>query len=135
MIRSSGMPRLARAVFASLALLANLVAAGVPVLHAWAHEVADSHHAPAAEMETLDHSHDEVHPGALHSDSLGVQRVAFDLAAALPVPSPELDGFLAEAERAFPPVVLRSSRAPPSPGQARAPPLVRPSAQGSHRRV
>jgi hypothetical protein len=94
------------------------------VLHAWAHEVADSHHAHAAEVEAVDHSHDEVHPGALHADCLVVHRVTFDVAAAPPMPSSELETFVAEAALTFRPVAPMSSRAPPSPCQARAPPLV-----------
>jgi hypothetical protein len=117
------MPRLGRALLASLALVANFFAAGVPVLHAWAHEVADSHHAHVVEVEAVDHSH-EVHPGALHADCLVVHRVAFDLAVALPMPSPELETFVAEAALTFRPVAPMSSRGPPSPGQARAPPLI-----------
>ena len=124
MIHSIAMPRLGRALFASLALVANLVAAGVPVLHAWAHEVAESHHPHALEVEAVEHSHDEVHPGALHADCLVVHRIAFDLAVALPMPSVELETFVTEGALAFHPVAPMSSRAPPSPGQARAPPLV-----------
>ena len=118
------MPRLGRALFASIALVANLVAAGVPVLHGWAHEVADSHHAHATEVEAVEHSHGEVHPEALHADCLVVHRLAFNLALALPVQSLRIEIFVAEASIAFRPVAPMSSRAPPSPGQARAPPLV-----------
>jgi hypothetical protein len=110
-------------LFASLALVANLIAAGLPVLHAWAHEAAESHHV-MMEVDAVEHSHDEVHPSALHADCLVVHRIAFDLALALPMRSPEFQTFVAEASLAFHPVAPMSSRAPPSPGQARAPPLV-----------
>jgi hypothetical protein len=75
-------------------------------------------------VEPVDHSHDEVHPGALHADCLLVHRVAFDLAVALPMQPPQLETFAAEAAVTFRPVAPMASRAPPSPGQARAPPLV-----------
>lgn len=124
MIRSHVVARIGRRLVASTALVANLIAAGVPVLHAWAHEVADSHHAHAAEVEAVDHSHDEVHPRALHNDYLVVHGVAFDLALALPLPAPELVTFVGEAAPPVHPVAPVSSRAPPSPSPARAPPLV-----------
>ena len=124
MIPSRAMPRLGRALFASLALVANLVAAGVPVLHGWAHEMAESHHADGGEVEAIEHSHDEVHPVALHADCLVVHRIAFDLAMALPMQPVEIETLVTEAALAFHPVAPMSSRAPPSPGQARAPPLV-----------
>jgi hypothetical protein len=111
-------------LLASLALTANLVAVGVPLLHAWAHELADSHHAHGAEVEGADHSHDDVHPEALHADGLVAHRVAFDLALALPMHEPELVTIVTRAAVRFQPVAPMSSRAPPSPGQARAPPLV-----------
>lgn len=124
MILSLVTPRLGRVLVASLALVANLTAAGIPVLHAWAHEVADAHHADGAVAETVDHSHDEVHPEALHTDCLVAHRVAFDFALALPMQPPELVAVATEATLSVHPVAPMSSRAPPSPRQARAPPLV-----------
>jgi len=124
MIRSSALARSGRALLAFLALVANFVATGMPMLHAWAHEVADSHHAHAGEVESIDHTHDEVHPAVLHADCLVVHRVAFDLAVALPTQSLELQTYVVEAAVAFRPVAPVLSRAPPSLSQARAPPLV-----------
>jgi hypothetical protein len=117
-------PRLGRVLIASLALVANLVATGVPVLHAWAHEVVDVHHAHAEVTEGVEHSHEEVHPDALHADCLMVQRVAVDLGFALPMQPPELVNFVTEATLPVHPVPPMSSRAPPPPSQARAPPPV-----------
>lgn len=121
--------RTGRLLLASLALVANLVATGIPVLHAWAHAVADAHHGaethhPAlAEAGAIGHSHDEVHPAALHGDSLLVHRTVFDLSLALPAPPVEIERSATGTLLPFHPVAPMSSRAPPSPGQARAPPL------------
>ena len=105
--------RLGRVLIASLALVANLIAAGVPVLHAWAHEVVDVHHAHAEVTERVEHSHEEVHPEALHADCLMVQRVAVDLGFALPMQPPDLVNFVTETTLSVHPVARALEILPP----------------------
>jgi hypothetical protein len=123
----------ARALFVVLALIANLYAISVPLLHALAHEYG--HRAPHAHGQEHAHQdphvpsgpgdeHDEIHPASLHDECLIVPREVLDFAAALS-PETSLEPTAVTVEVA--PVVATSalhSRAPPRTAPARAPPLV-----------
>lgn len=116
--------RLGRALLVSLALVANLIAAGMPVIHAWVHEFGHHHHdtvwsAPAE----VDHPHEEVHPLALHEECLLTHRAPLDLAVALPASGFALEIFGKADVAEFHPVQPVASRAPPGHNHARAPPL------------
>jgi hypothetical protein len=125
--------RCGRALFVVLALVANLVATGVPLLHALAHEHAhreahahgqehahQDHHAPSGHGD----EHDEIHPASLHDECLVVPRAGFAFAVALiPESSPEPIA-LVVAEAPFVESSALHSRAPPRTTPARAPPLV-----------
>jgi hypothetical protein len=124
--------RCGRALFVVLALVANLFATGVPLLHALAHEHAHQeghahghehghreNHAPSGQGN----EHDEIHPAALHDDCLVVPRAGLDLTVAL---IPESYAEPASLAVVAPFVVTSAlhSRAPPRTTPARAPPLV-----------
>ena len=117
--------RLLRSVAVFLALVANLVAAGVPVLHAMAHEFAEEHH-PAPEAETLAHiepgDHAD-HAASLHDERVLIKRQPIDLAFTLPAATAEPSVFTAPAAVSHRPALRVSSRAPPTADLARAPPL------------
>jgi hypothetical protein len=125
--------RCGRAFFGVLALVANLVATGVPLLHGLAHErghqeahahghehAHQDHHAPSRHGD----DHDEVHPDSFHDEWLVVPRVEVDLAVAL-IPDSSTEP-IALTAAAVPFVVASAlhSRAPPRTPPARAPPLV-----------
>lgn len=128
-------PRLGRALVAALALVANLIAVGVPVLHAWAHEIHASTHEHEHEHEPDHgasvagageghHPHHEVHPLALHDECLLIHRAGLHLSLALPTAQIGFESFMADDRPALHPVPPVASRAPPSSDHARAPPLV-----------
>ena len=120
-----------RVLFVSLALIANLFAAGVPLLHALVHD-RDSHsHVPEhgafahpkPMSASVERPHDEIHPEVLHQDGQVLSRTSMNLGAAIPV-QPFVPLFVlassqpyAAAEATF------LSRAPPGAATARAPPL------------
>ena len=124
-------PRL-RTLVVLLGLAANLIAAGVPLLHAFLHELHEAGYHDAHEVELAlhsgatetDHSDSDIHPQALHDESRLVKRDAMvfvfpTLAVALPEPvESEIEYLTSE-----PPGALRS-RAPPPGDPARAPPLL-----------
>ena len=117
--------RSARSLAVLLALVANLIAAGVPVLHALAHEAAEGHH-PESELSGLshaEHGHDEVHAEALHDERLVTNRHALDLAVVLPVDVEVPASFTSPARVTHRPALPLASRAPPATDLARAPPL------------
>lgn len=116
--------RLGRALTVSLALVANLIAAGVPVLHAWAHEVGHGHGDVVTAQAAVDHTHDEVHPPALHDECLLTHRGALDVATALPASHLVLEPLGALVMPGIHAVAPVASRAPPGHHPARAPPLV-----------
>ena len=135
-----------------LALVANLVAAGVPVLHSlaheahsagWGHDVAATHHQEgehhagrehhppathefAAERHAAesDHHHEQAHAPSLHDECVALKRLAVDFAFLAPV------RFVLSGEPEHDGSVPRrlvqrlSSRAPPPGDPARAPPPV-----------
>lgn len=118
-----------------LGLAANLVAAGVPLLHVLLHEVHErgAHHHSTGHLAGLsgdvepvdpDHPASDVHPQALHDD---VRAVKPDVAPfpfpALAIVPPETVEAELERRTSGPPGSLRS-RAPPPGDPARAPPLV-----------
>lgn len=115
-----------RHVFVLLMLVANVLAAGTPLLHAAAHTGHDrghEHHDAVVAQEQADHGHGEVHAPSLHDDGALVKKAAPDLlfvALATPV-SLDLSG--QERTVAFHPVPRLPSRAPPPGDPARAPPL------------
>jgi hypothetical protein len=125
--------RFGRTLFVVLALIANLVATGVPLLHALAHEhghraahvhgqehAHQDHHVPSG----LGDEHDDIHLAALHYECLVVPRAGLDFAVAL-IPETSLEPTAVMVEVA--PFVTTSalhSRAPPRTTPARAPPLV-----------
>jgi hypothetical protein len=116
-----------------LALIANLFAISVPLLHALAHEhghrdahahgqehAHQDHHVPSGQGD----EHDEIHPASLHEEGLVIPRAALDFPVALiPETSPESAAVKVDVA----PFVTASalhSRAPPWTTPARAPPLV-----------
>lgn len=115
--------RLGRVLIASLALVANLIAAGVPVLHAWAHEVAHHHEAASTEASEVDHPHDQVHPPALHDECILAHRAPLHLGFAIPAAPLALESIESEEIATIHPVRPVASRAPPGQVHARAPPL------------
>jgi hypothetical protein len=118
--------RLCRLAAVFLALVANLVAAGVPVLHAMAHEFAEEHHR-IPEAGTLAHvepGDDAQHAASLHDERLVLKRQPVDLVFSVPAASAELDVATAPGVVEHRPVLRLSSRAPPTADLARAPPLV-----------
>ena len=118
-------PPLARALAVLLALVANLIAVGVPVLHALAHEMAEAHH-PSPELPAgpqVDHGHDEVHADALHDERVLTKRQAIDLAFILPAEAEAPTALTSAARIKHRPPSRLASRAPPGSDLARAPPL------------
>lgn len=114
---------LGRVLIVSLALIANLFAAGTPVLHAWTHHrEGDDHHAPVVELQ-VDHDHEAEHPRSLHDDTLVVKRHALDLTFLHATPGVESVVVATECIRVRPTVASLGSRAPPPGDPARAPPL------------
>jgi hypothetical protein len=123
----------ARALFVVLALIANLFATGVPLLHALAHESGHQephdhgrehahrdHHLPSGQGD----DHDEIHPGSLHDEYLIVAGGGFDFAvASVADTSLEPSAVTVEVARWVATSALHS-RAPPRTTPARAPPLV-----------
>jgi hypothetical protein len=132
-ISSGRWQRHGSSLFVVLALVANLFATGVPLLHALAHEHAhreahayghehahQDHHAPSHHGE----EHDEIHPASLHDEYLVVPCAGLDIVVA-PIPESLLEP--TALVRVEAPVVVSSalhSRAPPRTTPARAPPLV-----------
>lgn len=117
--------RLGRVLAVSLALLANTFAAGVPLVHAVAHERAREHH-PASLVDGVgpaEHEHHEVHPQALHDEIVPVQRQPLDLAFVVPDVATGLVVFTAPSTVQHHPPLRLASRGPPSTDHARAPPL------------
>lgn len=136
MMLTSGRPHhVGRTVFVSLALLASVIAASVPLLHALAHVQGHGHgeaHAHGYEHPHGDHhshscpgdEHDEIHPDSLHDQRLVVPRADLDLAV-VPLPEPHREPVTLTVETApFVPESALHSRAPPRTAPARAPPLV-----------
>lgn len=121
-----------RLLAACFALVANLVAAGVPVLHAFAHHGAgeehhhDAAHGHGAELHAGDagHGHDRAHAASLHDECVAVKRVAVNLAVLTVCRTALLVSPTAERDVPARPVQRLSSRAPPPGDPARAPPLV-----------
>ena len=119
------MPR-RRPLLVFLALAANLIAAGLPVLHAMAHlgHHGEPHHAEAvAAFAHTDHEHGAVHPEALHDDAGPRSGGGVSFAFLASVDLPVLHVALHERRDTPIPVPRLSSRAPPPGDPARAPPL------------
>ena len=116
--------RTRRAFAATVALAANLLAAGVPVVHAMAHEIAEASHPAEAvgSRATLSHEHDEVHPASLHDEQL-IKRHSVDLAFVVPAATTEITAFVAPATIQHRPARRLASRAPPTSDLPRGPPL------------
>lgn len=123
-----------RLLVACLALVANFIAAGVPVLHTFAHDAhftSADHHSAAVDVHGAElhereagHDHDQAHAASLHDECVALKRVAVDLDFLVPVRfalpgEPETDRVVPKR-----PVQRLSSRAPPPGDPARAPPLV-----------
>jgi hypothetical protein len=129
MLPSSGRASRRRTLLALLALVANLIAAGVPVLHAAAHAVheGEPHHEEAPlghpALDHTDHDHDAVHPEALHDDAPPRGRSIVVFAFPAPADLPRLPITVHERRDTPIPVPRLSSRAPPPGDPARAPPL------------
>jgi hypothetical protein len=125
--------RCGHALFVLLALVANLFATSVPLLHHLAHDRGQrearahahehprhAHHSSACQGD----DHDEIHPDALHDKFLVVPRAGLDLASALLT---ERFRELVAVDLELAPFRSTSalhSRAPPRDSPARAPPLV-----------
>ena len=112
--------------FVLLMLVANVLAAGTPLLHAAAHTGHDrghEHNNAVVAQDQADHGHGEVHAPSLHDDGALVKKVAPDFLFVAPAPliAPDLPG--SERAVAFHPVPRLPSRAPPPGDPARAPPL------------
>jgi hypothetical protein len=117
--------RCARAIFLVLALVANLFATSVPLVHALAHEHGhekshQGHHAPSHHGE----EHDDIHPASLHHECLVVPRAGLDFAVALSPESSLEPIALVVTEAPFVESSALRSRAPPRTAPARAPPLI-----------
>ncbi|HEX6068662.1 MAG TPA: hypothetical protein VFZ18_02530 [Longimicrobiaceae bacterium] len=85
--RSSRHP--GRALFASVALVANLIAAGVPLLHAWAHEAHAAARSPHLPARAAHHGPSPTAPAASghddrHHDSSHVPGPAHEHASLVP---------------------------------------------------
>jgi hypothetical protein len=126
MVLSSRAAPRRRILLALLALAANLVAAGVPLLHAAAHL---GHHQDAPHTEALlaavdhaEHDHGEAHPAALHDAAPSVRTsLAFALVTPEEAPLPALP--VRESREISILAPRPASRAPPPGDPARAPPL------------
>lgn len=116
--------RSARSLAVLLALVANLVATGIPVLHALAHELAERGHSDAhhVDLAEIDHGHDTVHADALHDAQLLTKRQVVDLAFILPAAGEAVASFSSPARIQHRPPLRLASRAPPRGDLARAPP-------------
>lgn len=116
--------RALRVATTALALVANLFATSVPVLHALVHEREARHHeAPAAAgAATFDHGHDPAHADALHDELVLVKRQPLDLFFIALVGG--IDAVLVTETRVVSsdPSYALPSRAPPASDLARAPP-------------
>jgi len=120
-------PRL-RFLLALLALAANLIAAGGPLLHAAAHLGGHGEHAESADaLAGVGHAHDDhgaLHPASLDDEAAAVKSrggSGFALLAAADLP---LLRITPHERRDLPvPAPRLSSRAPPPGDPARAPPL------------
>lgn len=119
------------------ALLALLIATGAPVLHAFAHELADdrgahdhghvhgdeAHEHRAASTEG-EEDHEEIHPTSLHDAHLTAPPARVELVAPS-LAAPRSGPILAEGQLPAPEIQLTMrSRAPPYAPPARAPPPV-----------
>lgn len=125
--------RYGRTLFVVLALVANLFATSVPLVHALAHEHAheeahtsghEHQHSGHPSPTGHDEEHDEIHPASLHDECLVVPRAGLDFAVAL-IPLSSIEPVALVVAGA--PFVVSSalhSRAPPRTTPARAPPLV-----------
>lgn len=119
-----------RSLTVCLALVANLFAVGVPLLHSAAHALADHHAheiAAAAEHEAShehpsDDEHDEVHPSSLHDEGVLLRRIAPDVSVLPPATLAVIDAAAEHRAPASRPVASLRSRAPPPGDPARAPP-------------
>jgi len=117
-----------RVLLVLLALAANLIAAGGPLLHAAAHLGGHAEHAESADaLAGVGHAHDDhgaLHPASLEDEvaaakSRGGTELALAAAADLP-----LLRVTTHQRRDLPvPAPRLSSRAPPPGDPARAPPL------------
>lgn len=123
--------RLGHTLLIALALAANLIATGVPVMHALAHDrdhaqVHRQHrephpHTPSSGGHNQDH--EEIHPAVLHDDWLVLPSIGLDnwfLISVMPYHGPaNVETKMAPPRDA--PVIL--ARAPPSVTLPRAPPF------------
>ena len=115
-----------RTLPALLALAANLIAAGVPVLHVLAHSGHDVEYHPVltAVADHADHGHGQVHPDALHDEAAPKTPASPGGFFVEPASRVSLQASIRERREApvAPPRRL-ASRAPPPGDPARAPPL------------
>jgi hypothetical protein len=119
-----------RTLLALLALAANLLAAGGPLLHAAAHlgGHGEQEHAESSDaLAGISHAHDDhgaLHPASLHDEASAVKSRGgngFALVARADLP---LLRIIPHERRDLPvPAPRLSSRAPPPGDPARAPPL------------
>ena len=123
-----------RLLAACFALVANLFAAGVPVLHGFAHDAdvgreqhhhaAAYHHGAELHAEEAGHGHGRAHAASLHDECVAVKRAAVDAAVLTVCRSAALVLPATDREVPLRPVERLSSRGPPPGDPARAPPLV-----------
>ncbi|MDT8437057.1 MAG: hypothetical protein RRA92_09920 [Gemmatimonadota bacterium] len=107
----------------SLMLAANLIATGVPVIHAWAHEAAHGHAPALSAAAGVDHPHEEIHGSALHDDDLLLHRAAPVFALAAPTSCADIARRVVEGASIRHPAPPATSRALPGSDRPRAPPL------------
>ena len=131
-------PSVLRTLMVCLALVANLLATGGPLLHAAVHELHEArdarddhnrhghhHHDErvVASGGVVDHLDDEIHPASLHEDCPLLLRSACFVG--IPSSTPGLQAVVTPGVNApvLRPVSSPLSRAPPPGDPARAPPL------------
>lgn len=115
------LPRVQR-IGATSALVANLFATSMPLLHFWVHEVTETHARANLDIQSVE-STAEVHPAELHDDCLRVPCIAFELSPAAVAGRYELGFVVPEYVKVQQAFLSAASRAPPTLEQARAPPI------------
>lgn len=114
-----------RFAVAVLAIAANLLATGTPLLHAALHDAHAEDTLVVAGADRVDHDHAEVHPPSLHDGAVLLRGTTADFVFVAPAPVARLNPLSATERLIVRPLVCGwTSRAPPPGNPARAPPLI-----------